>query len=251
MLVEHDFDRATAEPVVALRYGPLGPSFREAVRRIFAGVLTLRSDALRFVPTLQVFLARHPPQRFGRMEVSIFAEIQAADDARAAVLELVHGLDRSALQLEVAHFAAMVGWLERAELHALAAAAATELLQRPLSAESVDVMCEIVKYESLRDDIDADDFAAHHFADPQGLRMSACLAPADPRVAARLLPSLRGNDPVLRPWAACAVMQVRPSDPEILAALEPYRSDPSPEVATRIAWLLDTQARQAAVADRH
>ena len=38
VLREHGFDRAAAERVVALRYGPLGPSFREALRRIFAGV---------------------------------------------------------------------------------------------------------------------------------------------------------------------------------------------------------------------
>jgi len=38
VLLDHDFDRATAERVVALRYGPLGPSFRESLRRIFMGV---------------------------------------------------------------------------------------------------------------------------------------------------------------------------------------------------------------------
>lgn len=38
ILLDHDFDRATAERVVAIRYGPLGPTFREALRRIFMGV---------------------------------------------------------------------------------------------------------------------------------------------------------------------------------------------------------------------
>jgi hypothetical protein len=38
VLLDHGFDRASAENVVALRYGPLGPSFREALRRTFAGV---------------------------------------------------------------------------------------------------------------------------------------------------------------------------------------------------------------------
>src|SRR5581483_1173109 len=38
VLLDHGFDRAAAERVVALRYGPLGPSFREALRRIFMGV---------------------------------------------------------------------------------------------------------------------------------------------------------------------------------------------------------------------
>ncbi len=38
VLLDHGFDRAAAERVVELRYGPLGPSFRESLRRIFAGV---------------------------------------------------------------------------------------------------------------------------------------------------------------------------------------------------------------------
>jgi hypothetical protein len=38
VLLDHGFDRASAERVVATRYGPLGPAFREAVRRIFMGV---------------------------------------------------------------------------------------------------------------------------------------------------------------------------------------------------------------------
>src|SRR5512147_1007768 len=38
VLLDHGFDRAAAERVVAARYGPLGPSFRESLRRIFAGV---------------------------------------------------------------------------------------------------------------------------------------------------------------------------------------------------------------------
>ena len=38
VLLDHGFEQADAERVVALRYGPLGQSFREAERRIFAGV---------------------------------------------------------------------------------------------------------------------------------------------------------------------------------------------------------------------
>jgi hypothetical protein len=38
VLLDHGFDRSTAEEVVELRYGPLGPSFRESFRRIFMGV---------------------------------------------------------------------------------------------------------------------------------------------------------------------------------------------------------------------
>ena len=38
VLLDHGFDRTSAERVVALRYGPLGPSFREALRRVFMNV---------------------------------------------------------------------------------------------------------------------------------------------------------------------------------------------------------------------
>jgi hypothetical protein len=38
VLLEHGFDQASAERVVGFRYGPLGPSFREAVRRVFMDV---------------------------------------------------------------------------------------------------------------------------------------------------------------------------------------------------------------------
>ena len=38
VLLDHGFDHASAERVVDLRYGPLGPSFRESLRRIFMGV---------------------------------------------------------------------------------------------------------------------------------------------------------------------------------------------------------------------
>jgi hypothetical protein len=333
VLLDHGFDRALAERVVELRYGPLGPSFRESLRRIFAGVphiygffsvaprgeysapmlerylratpdyvaalaretgrnprlrasfagtsltettglspaeagandrdhicalydesrplgerlriaygLVLRPDALRFIPTLQVFLSRHPSESFGTVERSVFLEIHAADRTRDAVLELVHALDVSALQLELAHFAALVGWLERAELHALAAAGATHLLRRPLTGEAIDVMCEIVKHESLRDDFDADDIPGQLYTDADGLRLVACLAPADPRVSPRVLPGLRSRDPVQRQWAAYALTQLRPSDPRVLVELVPYLHDPSPEIAARIRWLFQVQA---------
>jgi hypothetical protein len=38
VLRDHGFEREDAERVVAMRYGPLGQSFREAIRRVFAGV---------------------------------------------------------------------------------------------------------------------------------------------------------------------------------------------------------------------
>ena len=243
VLLDHGFDQASAERVVELRYGPLGPSFRESLRRVFAGVpriygfssvaprgeysapmlsnyfkthpdyattflrssssstrnaalygafkgtsftqttgltadeagavdrehicdlydesipvterlrvaygLLLRSDALHFVPTLEVFLSRHPPKTMKPVEKSILAEIQGLDATRDQVLQLVRSLNVSALKLELAHFAVLVGWLHRQEFHTLAVNGAAQLLREPLTPEVVDIMCEITKYEPL------------------------------------------------------------------------------------------------------
>jgi hypothetical protein len=333
VLLEHGFDRAAAERVVELRYGPLGPSFREALRRVFAGVpriygfssvapraeytapmlaryldtqrdyaralgrmgrtternqalfasfkgtalaqtngltpaepaaedrrqicglydetqtvgerlriayaLLSRPDALRFIPTIQVFLARHPPATLSPLEHSVLGEIQALDGTRDAVLSLVRRLNVSALQLELAHFAVLVDWLHPAELHDLAARGAAQLLHQPLTAEVVDIMCEITKHASLHDEFRADDIPAALYDDAQGLRLLGCLAPSDPRVSPRLLPALQTSDPERRQWAAYVLTQLRPSDERVLQQLVPYLRDP--ELAPRIRWLLQSQ----------
>jgi hypothetical protein len=197
----------------------------------------LRSDALTFVPTLEVFLARHPKASLSPREGSILAEIQNLDAPRVAVLRLVRGLDVSALKLELAHFAVLIGWLHRAELHAIAVDGAARLLREPLTAEVVDIMCEITKVESLRADFSADDIPPLTYVDPQGLRLLSCLAPSDPRVGARVVPGLASNDPVRRQWAAHTLTRVLPRDAAVLARLVPYLRDPSPEVAGRIRWI--------------
>ncbi|MBX3026922.1 hypothetical protein KF840_18600 [bacterium] len=336
VLLDHGFDRAAAERVVALRYGPLGPSFRESLRRIFAGVprlygfasvaprarysapmlerylrarpdygaalatpgadgtpnrallsafagtaliqssgmsaaesaatqhdqicalyderrsvgerlrvaygLLLRPDALAFVPTLQVFLARHPPAGYDQAERSVLTEIQALDGARRAVLDLLPQLHASALQLELAHFATLVGWLHPAELHALALRAARQLLAEPLSDETVDILCAITDHDSLRDDIAAEQIPPLAYGDPQGLRLIACLAPRDRRVPAHVVPALAvGGDPMLRVWAAHALVRLEPNDEAVLLAVVPYVRDPTPAVAERIRWLIQSR----------
>lgn len=335
VLLDHGFDRAAAERVVELRYGPLGPSFREALRRVFAGVpriygfssvaprgeytapmlkryfrdkgdyagallrnvkntgrnqsllasfsgtsltqtvgltarepgaidrrhicalydesrsvgerlrvaygLLTRPDALSFVPTLEVFLSRHPRHEFTRVERSIFAEIQSLDTTREEVMTLVRNLNVSALKLELAHFAVLVGWLERAEFHALAVEGASQLLRQPLSAESVDIMCAITEHESLRADFSLDDIPAGVYRNAQGLRLLSCLAPADPRVSPRILSGLQSPDPLTRQWAIYTLTERRPLDELVLEQLVPHLRDPAPEVATRVGWLLHSQ----------
>jgi len=334
VLLEHGFDRAAAERVVELRYGPLGPSFRESLRRVFAGVPRIygfssvaprgeitapmlarylrsqgdyaqtlrrtgrddgrnlalmasfkgtaltqtngltsseaaavdrkdicalydeshpvlerlriargflqRGDALSFIPTLQVFLARHPATQMTAEERAALAEIRGLDGARDAVLGLVDHLNVSALKLELAHFAALVGWLRPAQLHDLAKASAAQLLHGPLTAEVVDIMCEITKHATLRKDFAATDIPDAVYADAQGLRLISCLAPTDPRVAMHVAAALDSPDTARRQWAAHALTRLQPRDADLLEQLVPYLRDPSPEVATRINWVLQS-----------
>ena len=338
VLLDHGFDRASAERVVELRYGALGPSFRESLRRVFAGVpriygfssvaprgevtapmlarylrgqgdyattlhrvgrdsgrnqallasfkgtaltqtmgltpseaaavdrkdictlydesrtvlerlrivygFLLRGDALRFVPTLQVFLARHPEKDMSDYERSVLAEIRALDGARDAVMGLVERLNVSALKLELAHFASLVGWLHPRELHALALDAATKLMHETLTPEVVDIMCEITKHASLRKDFTAHQIPDEAYSDAQGLRLIACLAPKDPKVAARVVASMTTPDVPRRQWAAHALTRLQPRDEDLLERLVPYLHDPSPEVATRISWVLQSSGSQ-------
>ena len=335
VLLEHGFDRSSAERVVELRYGPLGPSFREALRRVFAGVpriygfssvaprgqytapmltkylrsdtgyasrllttpgdtgrnhallasfkgtaltqtsglsakeagaidrdnicalydesrpvaerlwiayqMLQRPDALSFVPTLQVFLTRHPAESLNMRERSIYGEIQRVDTTHDALLRLVRTLNVSALKLELAHFALLVGWLDKDQFHNIAADGAAELLQQPLSAEVVDIMCEITKHESLRDDFTADDIPPMIYRYAQGLRLLSCLAPSDPRVSGRILAGLGSADPLARQWAVYALTD-RQLDDRVLEQLVPHLRDPAPEVATRVQWLFQKHA---------
>ena len=48
-----------------------------------------------------------------------------------------------------------------------------------------------------------------------------------------------------RQWAAHALTRLQPRDEALLERLVPYLHDPSPEVATRISWLLQSQGGQS------
>src|SRR5262249_5759030 len=149
--------------------------------------LMARPDFLSFVPTIQLFIDRHPPDELTGEDRRLFEDVRRSDAARDQVLRLVHELDVSALQLEVAHFARNVGWISAGEFRALAVDAARTLLRRPLTSEVVDVMCEIPRHELLRDEVGMDDLPASLFEEPEGIRLIDCLRPADPRVSDRLL----------------------------------------------------------------
>jgi hypothetical protein len=335
VLLDHGFDRVTAERVVEMRYGPLGPSFRETLRRVFMDVprvygfasvapsgdhsaplleryflskgdyrrwledagrgsernaellaafrgtgliqttgltdaepaaadrrlicrlydereavwerlvivleLMARPDFLAFLPTIQVFVDRHPPETLAPDELRLFEEIQRSTGAREEVLRLVYELGVSALQLELAHTARHLGWLTPAAFRALAVTAARTLLARPLTDEVVDIMCEIPKHESLRAEFGSDDLPPALFAGAVGIRLVSCLAPTDPRVTARLVPGLDHPDPLARLWAAYALSERLPLDDATLVQLASHLNDPSTDLRQRLQWIFLAQ----------
>src|SRR5206468_1321202 len=174
-----------AEPAAADRYRICRLyDERETVAdrlRIIAQLMA-REDFLAFLPTIQLFIDRHPPEQLAGEERGLFEEIRRSDAARDELLRIVHELDVSALQLELTHFARHLGWLSPEAFRAVTVAAAHELLHRPLTTEVVDVMCEIPRHESLRNEFGADDLPPALFEHPEGIRLVDCLSPSDPRV---------------------------------------------------------------------
>jgi hypothetical protein len=209
--------------------------------RIIAELMD-RDDVLSFVPTIQLFIDRHPPDQLAGEESRLFEEIRRSDPAREKILGLVQELDVSALQLELAHFARHLGWLSPRAFRALAVDAAGQLLRRPLTSEVVDVMCEIPRHESLRDEFGSADLSSALFDHPEGIRLVDCLSPSDPLVTDRLAASLDRPDPTTRLWAAYALSRRLPLFDAILVRLATDLDDPSNDMRERVRWILRAQA---------
>ncbi len=335
VLLDHGFDRSSAERAVDLRYGPLGPSFRESIRRIFMGVpriygfssvaprgewmsprlsryfqskgnyrrylqkaawetdpnkelqsalggtsfvqmtgltplepgalsrgvicslyddtqsvaqrlrtvrqLFARRDFLAFLPTVEVFLSRHPAEHFRGEERRLFSEIQKQDAAREQVLRLVHDLNVSAQKMELAHLALQLGWISKDELRRLAVDSAKTLLTQPLSSDVVDIMCEITKHEAIGAEFASNDVPQPLFADAEWFRLVDCLSPSDPRVSARLVRGLNSSDTTVRLWAAYALSRRLPLEDAVLQKLATHLDDPSPDVRARLQWIFRSQ----------
>lgn len=335
VLLDHGFDRAQAERVVAMRYGPLGPAFREALRRVFAGVpriygfssaapkgeytapmleryfdtvgdyrrhldgvtaggpangelraafkgtslveatgldasepgardrdlicalydeslpvvrrleivrdLVARPDLLAFVPSIQVFVDRNPPEKMKGAERQVFDAIRADDEARERVVALVYQLDVSALQLELGRFAVQMGWLEPERFRTLAIEGARRLLTRPLDSEVVDVVCELPKHVQVGDQFRSSDLPDALFRDPEGIRLVSCLAPPGAEVSVRIAAALESPDPTLRLWAAHALSRRLPLPEPVLLRVVAHLGDPAPDVTTRLRWILIAQ----------
>jgi hypothetical protein len=336
ILLDHGFDPASAERIVQFRYGPLGPSFREAVRRVFKDVPRLygfssvaplgeytapmleryfhskgdyrrylertnrdtdpnrellaafsgtslvqttgitalepsaadrdlicaiydegapvarrlaiihrlmdREDLLAFLPAIQVFINRHPPAEMGAEEKVLFEEIRQHEVARVRVLGLVHALDGSALQLELAHLALHLGWMTPEELRVLAVDLARQQLAGSLTSETVDIICEVPQHVSMGESFTSDDLPERLFRESDGVRLIGCLAPTDERVSERLVAGLDSPDATVRVWAAHALTQRCPLPDTILVALAGHLQDPVPDVRERLQWIFRVQA---------
>jgi hypothetical protein len=337
VLLDHGFEQATAERVVQMRYGPIGPSFRESLRRVFPGVPRLygfasvaprgaitapmleryfgasgdyaghleraggrtdrnaplhaafagtsfvqttglrvgdpgaadrelvcrlydesrsvgerlalaselmdRSDFLSFLPTMEVFLRRHPPERFAPDDRAVFAGMRDRPAARDEVLRLARELEVSALKLEVAHFARHMDWMSADELRRMAIDGARSLLARPLTSEIVDIECEIAKHVPVGQAIRSEDLPEALFVKAEGIRLVDCVAPADPRVNRRLAAALDDPDLSIRLWAAYALSHRLPLEDAVLSRLADRADDESSEMCARVAWIFEAQKR--------
>jgi len=336
VLLDHGFGRAAAERVVSLRYGPLGPSFRESLRRSFMGVpriygfssvaprgeiaapllqryferkgdygrylavaardtqpnkdllssfpytslvqttgltplepaagdralicnvyddtqtvaerlrivqqLFARSDFLSFVPSVEVFLRRHPSAELHGEERRLFRGLQAQATARQQVLEQVDSLHVSALKMQLAHLALQLEWITADEFRRLAEEGVRQLLAEPLSTEVVDITCEVAKYVPAGAAFRLEDIPEPVFGHSEGFRLLDCLSPADPRLSARMLAGLHSIDSATRLWAAHALSNRLPLDDAVLKALvSTHLNDPIAGVRDRVQWIFEAQ----------
>jgi len=336
VLLAHGFSREEAERVVDLRYGPLGPSFRESLRRIFMGVpriygfssvapcgeitapmleryfrrkgdyarylgragrerapnadllaafeetslvqttgvqpgetvaadrdlvcrlydegesvrtrlgivgqMLARDDFLAFLPTIEVFLDRHPPSAYDRDERRQFVQIQSLERPRRQMTELMQRLKVSSSKMQMTHVALQLGWITPAAYQQIAAEAARQLLAEPLSTEVVNIACALARTAPAGASLRSEEIPDALFWQAEGYRMLDCLAPADARVSARMLAGLDSIDESTRLWAAYALSRRRPLDEAVLTRLAAQLGDPSAGVRERVRWIYAAEA---------
>ncbi len=118
---------------------------------------------------------------------------------------------------------------------------AKQLLNRAVTTDVVDIMCEISTRQSMSGDFDVDDLPEEVFRQAEGLRLTACLSPIDERVTARLVGALANEDVWARRWAAYGLSKRLPLDESTLKAVASHLGDPSADVRQRLQWLFKTQ----------
>jgi hypothetical protein len=188
-----------------------------------------RPDFLAFLPSIEVFVERHPGDKLVGEERRLFDEIRGSRAARDRVLELIRNSEVSALKMELAHMAVNLEWMTPDEFHRLALEGTRKLIAQPLSAEVVDIMCEIAKREPLGDAIPSSDLPDAFFETAEGIRFVDCLAPSDERITARIVPALDSKNNVwMRLWAGYAISRRLPLDDDVLRSLAKHLREPPP-----------------------
>ncbi len=336
VLLAHGYSHADAQRVVALRYGPLGPSFRESLRRMFMGVPRLygfssvaprglvtapllrdyfrrkgdyakyltragrdttpnrdllaafaptslvqttgidplepsgadralvcglyddtstvserlrivrqlfsRQDFLSFVPTVEVFLGRHPPQQYSDQELRLLGEIQSLEAPRREVTELMYRMDLSVVKMQMSNLAQQLAWITPEEHERIAEEGLKQLLAEPLSSEIADIGCELSQYAPAGTELRSEDIPDQVLWHAEGYRLLDCLAPTDPRVTVRMLSGLSNVDAATRVWAVYALWRRRPLDDEVLIAMAPRLNDSSAEVRDHVRRTFEAEA---------
>jgi hypothetical protein len=198
-----------------------------------------RSDLLAFLPSLEAFVGRHPVDQMTGDEAALFGRITRHGSARDEVMKLVHGLDVSALRMELAHLAVHMRWMTRDEFRTLALDGANQLLRLPLSTDVVDIMCEVTKHETIGGQIGAADLPATLFQSGEGIRFIDCLSPAGDAVSARLAASVESENVWVRIWAVYALSRRMPLPDDALVTLAAHLADP--ELIERLRWMFLAQ----------
>src|SRR5437016_1650653 len=235
VLRNHGFEEADAERVVAIRYGPLGQTFRETTRRIFAGV-----------PRLYGFSA--VAARGERTAVQLERYFESRGDYARHLLEAWdESRPNPPLKAAFVHTGMVqVSGLSRAD----SAAGDRDLVCRlyddgaPL-VDRLRVVRNIMARENALSFLPmVEAFLAEHDPATFGAEeLVACLAPPDPALNVRLLAALDGGDESVRSWAAYALTRRLPLDDATLFDLASRADDESADVRQRVRWILAAQAR--------
>jgi hypothetical protein len=201
-----------------------------------------RPDFLAFLPSIELFMSRHPVERLTPDELRLFDEIRGRKKAGEDVLRLVRGLDTCALKMELASLAVRLQWMKPEEFRGLAIEGTKKLLREPVSTETVDILCEISKHERLNDLFTSKDLSGEFFASAEGIRFVDCLAPVDRAVDARLVSALDARDLSTRIWAAYVLSRRPTLGNEELMRITAHLSNASPELREQLRWLLYSRA---------